>query len=571
MISTSQYKVQKDLNKEERNELLAFSDITAHLLFHRGIKNKDEAEAFISPLYDKGIHDPFLLNDMEKAVLRILKAIENKEHIVVFADYDADGIPGAVVFSDFFKKIGYENVSIYIPDRSLEGYGLNNDAIDSFHKDGTKLLITVDCGISNILEIKYANSLGFDVIITDHHIPKSELPEAFAIVNPKISNEYPEKMLCGAAVAWKVVCALLKCGDFDIKDGFEKWLLDMVGIATLSDMVPLQGENRTLSYFGLVVLRKSPRAGLQRLLKSLKITQKNLTVDDIAFMVTPRINAASRMGVAYDAFKLLTTEDDVEATELVKKIEHSNNERKGTAAFLSKEVKKKIEAKYSPYFSNKIIVVGDPSWKPSLLGIVANNISEHHGKPVFIWGREDTTEVLKGSCRSAGSLSLTVLMESVTPGVFTEFGGHHGAGGFSVSFDHIHTLEEELAEAYEKAAVVAEDKFVLVDKEIDIMDINENLLIEIEKLEPYGMSNTKPIFIIKGGEVGEVSLFGKEKNHLKVTLKSRRGYTTDAILFFANENIIQKVQGKIDITIVGHVERNFFGRGRVRVRLIDVL
>ncbi|HEV7423618.1 MAG TPA: DHH family phosphoesterase, partial [Candidatus Paceibacterota bacterium] len=244
------------------------------LLEKRGIKDEAQAEIFLTPDYKRDLHDPFLMRDMEKACVRLYEAIENKEKIVIYADYDCDGIPGAVILSDLFKEINYKNYEVYIPQRNSEGYGLNLEAIKQFAESNVKLIITIDLGITAVAEVAQAEVDGIDVMITDHHLPRPaqagfatfDLPRAYAILNPKI-DEYPEKMLCGSGVVFKFVQGFLKkYGEyFKIKPGTEKWMLDMAGLATLSDMVPLVGENRAIAYFGMKVLRKSPRPGLQKL------------------------------------------------------------------------------------------------------------------------------------------------------------------------------------------------------------------------------------------------------------------------------------------------------------------
>lgn len=567
-----QYTVREPIDKEAREELKEHSDIVAHLLHHRGIKKREEAMAFLSPDYEKGTHDPHLLSDMEAAVTRILEAMDAGEKICIYSDYDADGIPGAVVLHDMFKKIGYANFINYIPDRSIEGFGLNLGAIEKLAKDGVSLLITVDCGIADVSHVAFAKTLGMETIITDHHVPGDIMPEALAIINPKISPDYPEKMLCGAAVAFKLAEALMRKKDFGLKKGEEKWLLDMVGIATLSDMVPLLGENRIFAHYGLMVLRKSRRIGLQKLLKKLKIDQRRLTEDDVGFMISPRINAASRMGVSYDAFHLLTTEDESEAEMLVEKLEKVNRERKGTTAYLVKEVKKHIEAKYSPYFQNRIIVAGDPSWKPSLLGLVANALAESEMKPVFLWGRDGAQAALRGSCRSVGNISITDLMTAVAPGIFTESGGHHLAGGFSVSYESVHLLEEELDRAYQKFGHEKHEAEDFVDAAISINEISDSFVRSVESLAPFGTGNPKPLFMISDAPVREVSLFGKAKEHLKIILEKQDGASIEAISFFTAEKLLEKSQNKQSLSIVGNIERSFFlNRETLRIRIEDIV
>ncbi|MEI7463546.1 MAG: DHH family phosphoesterase, partial [Candidatus Taylorbacteria bacterium] len=404
------FNIRKPLTVDQRNQYSGMSDTVAHLLFHRGITDSLSAQKFIEPDYEASTHDPFLLKDAEKSAIRIILAIENNERIAVYSDYDADGIPGAAIFNDFFKRIGYKNYSIYIPHRHDEGFGVNVDAVMQLAGDGVKLLITIDCGITDVEPIRVACEKGIDVIVTDHHEPPTELPPAFAIIDHKQADcKYPDKNLCGSGVAYKLIQAILKKNRLGLKEGMEKWLLDLVGIATMSDMVPLLGENRTFAHYGLAVLRKSPRKGIMQLLRKLGINQRHLTEDDIAFMITPRINAASRMGVPMDAFKLLSADNDDDAYTAANHLDKINNERKGVVASLVKEVKKILHARYGESSSSPqtpqggigedlspqagvlvatsipaVIVLGNPDWRPSLLGLVANTVAEEYDRPVFL-------------------------------------------------------------------------------------------------------------------------------------------------------------------------------------------
>src|SRR3989338_2122974 len=387
------YAVRGGLSDEIEKNLLAYSPLLRQLLVGRGIVSAEEAEKFLNPHYENHSHDPFLMKDMEKAVERILKVVKDDERIAIFSDYDADGIPGAVVLHDFFKRIGHLNFENYIPDRHGEGFGLNASAIRELHESGCRLLITIDCGITDTEEVAHAIELGMDVIITDHHLPGAEIPHAYAILNPKQADcRYPEKMLCGSGVIFKLIQALcfeIRNSKFDIPEtifpaGQEKWLLDMVGLATLSDMVPLTGENRVFAHFGLKVLRKSPRKGLRELLSVLRLNRSELTEDDIGFSISPRINAASRMGVPMDAFRLFATSDEAEAATLARHLDKMNTERKGKVASLVKEVRRTVEERGE----GKVIVAGNPNWRPALLGLVANSLAEDMHCPVFLWGRE---------------------------------------------------------------------------------------------------------------------------------------------------------------------------------------
>lgn len=542
-----------------------------HLLFHRGITDEAEREAFLNPSYEEGLNDPFLLSDMQKAVDRIDQAISNNEKILIFSDYDADGIPGAVVFSDFFKMIGYANVGNYIPHRHDEGFGLNLEAVESIAKDGAKLLITIDCGITDVEEVKRLNELGVDVIITDHHLPGEALPAAYAIVDPKVSPDYPDQMICGSGVIFKVVEAMLKKDRRGVPEGKEKWLLDMVGIATLSDMVPLKGENRVFASFGLKVLRKSPRVGLRKLLSSLKIDQNNLVEDDIGFMITPRINVASRMGHPIDAFRLLSTTDENEAAELVEKLNNLNIQRKTAVAAVVKEINNKIEKRHLE--EKKVIVLGNPSWNPAILGLVANSLMKDHNKPAFLWGRGDG-DMLKGSCRSEGQTDVVALMHGVSEKIFIDCGGHKMSGGFSVSIEHIHKLDEMLQESYEKlfSENVAKREDLIVDHACLIDDITFSMWDSVEKLAPFGIDNGKPLFLFKGIAPVAVKYFGKQGEHLELAFPKSNGKTVPAISFFASEDSrFASLAPGTSLNLVATLEKSMFRRfPELRLRIVDV-
>ena len=300
-----------------RDSLNTYAPLVQQLLFTRGIHDAESARAFTEPNYDTDLHSPFLLTDMAKAVERILRAMREGEHIVIYTDYDCDGIPGGVLLHDFFTAIGYTNFENYIPHRHEEGYGFNADSVPYFKERNAKLIITVDCGITDHPAVEKANELGIEVIVTDHHEPSETLPPAYAVINPKRDDAYPFKGICGTAVAYKLVQAILeegkKSGQITLKDGMEKWWLDLVGLATIADMVPLTGENRVFARYGLQVLRKSQRPGLQHLLRKAGGSQRYLTEDDIGFTIAPRINASSRMDTPEDAFHMLRTRDEGEA------------------------------------------------------------------------------------------------------------------------------------------------------------------------------------------------------------------------------------------------------------------
>lgn len=580
------YLVREELKPEDREKLKEYSDLVAHLLFHRGITDSDSARKFIEVDYQSELNDSSNLKDIKKTVDRILLAIENGEKICVFSDYDADGIPGAVVLTDFFRKIGFENFFVYIPHRNIEGFGLNNGAIEKIKDQKAKVLITIDCGISDVEQIDQATEAGIDVIITDHHDPNGHESSAFAVVNPKQKDcNYPDSNLCGAGVIFKVVQALIteirarenkilqgeKQKEIDIQEGWEKWLLDMVGIATLSDMVPLVGENRVFAKYGLLVMSKSPRKGFQKLLKKGRINQKKINEEDIGFTVSPRINAASRMDSPELAYQMLSTDDDIEADDVVKHLDKINNERKGHVAAIVRDIHKKIREGSGADSFGEILVFGNPKWQPSLMGLVASKLVDEFNKPAFVWGRGDG-ENIKGSCRSNGSLNLVELMNNVEDGIIFQYGGHEMAGGFEVTDQGIYDLEKALNTAQAKTNLNGGDlNKIIIDKKLSIDDVNWNLFNDFNKLAPFGVGNEKPIFAFENVGVDEISLFGKEKNHLKIILKKSDGKKVEAIQFFVNGEMKDKLEQKESVNLVANLERSDFGGyNQLRLRIIDV-
>ncbi len=537
-----------------------YPELLESLFAARGI-SRDEQNDFLNPDYSK-LHDPSLLPDIEKASDRVIAAMAKGEHITVFSDYDADGIPGAVVLSDFFRRACYDNISFYIPHRHNEGFGLNLTAIEECSSRSTKLLITVDCGVSDIEEVKAANDAGIDVIITDHHEPSLlGLPPAYAVVNPnRPDSKYPFHGLCGSAVVFKLVQAILTKESFGIKPGLEKWSLDMVSIATLSDMVPLVGENRILSRFGLEVLRKSPRPGIRALLRRLNIEQKNLTEDDITFMITPRINAASRMGVPEDAFNLLRTEDQLEAERLALHLEKINNMRKGVVAGIVKEAKGELAKREK---IAEVIVIGNPEWRPALLGLVANSLVEEYERPAFVWGR-DGDGMLKGSCRSYNGYDLFLLMNAVSD-TLLEFGGHKGAGGFSITLEQLTVLEEKLSEALKTLS--SEEAKVENNLSISLSDIGESLWGVVSQFAPFGMGNEKPVFKISNAPIKSVRQFGKANEHLEVTLAPN----IKAISFFSSPTTYSLLPTANSCTLLANLEKSYFrNRPELRLRIVGI-
>lgn len=562
------YEVRQNIPDEVSKELSKYPELIQKLLFYRGISDIESAERFLNPNFDQDLHDPFLLPNMQQAVERILLAIKENQKVTIYSDYDADGIPAAVALNDFFKKVGFENFDVYIPHRNREGFGLNNNAIQKIHETGTNLIITIDCGTSDVEQVALARELGMDVIITDHHEAHETLPDAIIVNHKLVGSEYPERILCGAGVVFKLIQALIEKGDFNLPKGFEKWFLDVVGIATMADMVPLVGENRALAHYGLVVLRKTSRPGLQQLFKKTRLNQNQISVMDVGFTIAPRINAASRMGEPHIAFSLLSEKSLEKVSGHVEHLHEINDQRKGHVAVITKSVYQKLDD-FENMDEVKVIVAGNPLWQPSLLGLAASSIVEKYKRPVFLWGRGDGEE-LKGSCRSIEGVSSISLMSEVSD-IMLAYGGHDQAGGFVVHAEHVDFLHEKLNKAYEKLSFTETDIVHFIDSEISIADINYRTYDQINKLSPFGIGNEEPKFMLKNVLVQSVDKFGKNKEHLKIVCVDE-GKSIEAISFFSNEDSFSnRLSENKKFSIVGTIEKNQWGKGGLRLRIFDIL
>lgn len=561
---------------------MPLSDLVMTLLEKRGVTEPDAVAAFLQPDY-ASLHSPFLLQKMEEAVVRTLEATERNERIAVYADFDCDGIPGAALLSDVFSKIKYENVEVYIPHRDREGYGFHESAVEELAMRGVKLIITVDVGTGAAAAVEFAKRKGVDVIVTDHHEivgpPAGELPEAVAVLNPKLPGRtgggYPFRDLCGTGVAFKFAQALLARGrerglpDFlAVPEGWEKWLLDLVAIATVADMVPLVGENRTLTYWGLSVLKKTPRAGITALCNELRIRKAELSEDEIGFSIAPRINAASRMGEPSLALSLLTTKDRSEAETLARQLEHLNASRKGVVAGIVKQAKKHMHERFRA--DERVVVLGDPDWKPALLGLAANSLMGSRGGLVCLWGRDGQGR-LKGSCRSDGSLSVVDVFSAAREN-FEEFGGHSQSGGFTLVSERVHTLHETLSNAAAALAIAEKAPTASHDAVIALREVSGALLEDISRLAPFGVGNKKPVFLVRDAVTVSTKTFGKEKNHIEVHLScAKTGARARAFDFFRTMDDFTHVPvAGGGASVLASVERDTF-RGGLALRIVDIL
>ena len=544
----------------EIKEKYGLSELLANILVGRNIIEENQIKVFLEPTRND-FYDPFLLPDMEIAVPRIINAIENKEKIVIYGDYDVDGITSISVLKKFLEDRGLE-VSEHIPNRLDEGYGLNKEAIDEINESGCKLMITVDCGISGLEEVEYANSLGIETIITDHHEPLDELPKAIAVIDAKIkTNKYPFNQLAGVGVVFKLIQAI------SIKLGLDekKYLkyLDLVCIGTISDIVPLVDENRVIAKLGLKLVEVTRNIGLRTLLDS--IGYKKINSMSVSFGIAPRINACGRMGHADEALKLFLTNDKTEAIRLTQKLNDYNKERQDIEKNIFEEALNKINEENIE--EKSAIVLGGDHWHHGVIGIVASKITDMYFKPSILICFEGNKG--KGSGRSIPGFDLhKALCE--TSQYLEKYGGHAMAVGLSLSkekFEDFKKVFQEYADSKDINEIVP---IINIDKLITEKELNLEAVRDLEKLEPFGEANKCPLIAYKNLKIDSIRVLTEGK-HMKLTLKTEKNNIITAMGFNMGYRAEEYLIGdKVDI--VGTLEINAFnGNENIQFNLKDIM
>ena len=486
----------------------------ARLLFSRGIKDEDSLSRFLAPsLVD--LHDPYLLQDMGKAVNRIRRAIEQGEFILVYGDYDADGMTSASILKETLEQLGAECL-VYLPNRFTDGYGPNASVYKYFiEQQGISLIVTVDNGVAGHEAIDLAQSMGVDVIVTDHHSMPEVLPDAYAIVHPEHQEaDYPFKHLAGCGVAFKLACALL--------EEVQVELLDLVAIGTIADMVSLTDENRIMVQYGLEVLRNTQRIGLQELFEVAGISSSDLTEETVGFQLAPRLNALGRLDDPNPAIDLLTGFDDEEVREIALMIQDKNEERKEIVQAIYEEAKSLVDP------SKSVQVLAKEGWNPGVLGIVAGRLLEELGQTVIVLNIEDGRA--KGSARSIEAVDI---FEALNPHreLFIAFGGHAGAAGMTLEAEQLDALSEILETYVKDKGIDAKGKNTLyLDEELDLESLSLETVKSFERLAPFGMDNQKPVFYIRDFQVENARSMGAEDSHLK--LKISKGTASFEVVAF---------------------------------------
>lgn len=535
------------------------SKILARMLVNRNIIEDEQIKIFLEPKRNN-FHNPFLMLDMEKAVDRIIKAIDNKEKTIIYGDYDVDGITSITVLKKFLSERGLE-VDYYIPNRLEEGYGLNKAAIETIASKGYKLMITVDCGISGIEEINLANNLGIETIITDHHEQLDELPEAYAIVNPKRrDNQYPFRGLAGVGVVFKLIQAISIKLELDEK-AYLKYL-DMVCVGTISDIVPLVDENRVIAKLGLRLVQVTKNIGLRELINI--SGYKNIDSGMVSFGIAPRVNASGRMGKQEEALKLFLTENINDAKVITKELNEYNLQRQEKEKFIFEQAMAELENKNMNEISS--IVLAGENWHHGVIGIVASRITEKFFKPTILICIEGDEG--KGSGRSVPGFDLHEALVSSSE-YLTKFGGHEMAVGLSLEKDKIEEFKKFFETIAEEKNVKQIVSVIKIDCEITKNDLKKETVEQIKMLEPFGEQNKQPLVVYKNLKIASIRALSEGK-HLKLSLKDG-SETIDAIGFNMGELSEQYLIGdKVDI--VGNLEINSFnGLEKVQINMKDIM
>ncbi|GAB4156098.1 MAG: hypothetical protein Kow00107_05780 [Planctomycetota bacterium] len=553
---------------------IGISPYVASVMVNRGIRTPDEARRFLSPsLLD--IHDPFLMKDMDLAADRLAQAVIGREKIVVFGDYDVDGIAASIVVRDFIQSIGV-TCECHIPDRLTEGYGLNDEAVREYAARGFNLMITVDCGVKAVETVALARSLGMDVIVTDHHETGEELPPANAVVDPMRADcSYPFKRLAGVGVAYKLIWALSTrlSGGPKVYEGFRKYLIDalpIVALGTVCDVVPLLGENRVLVKHGLEGMAKCSNIGLMSLMEEAGILSRlsrdnrAVSVRDVAFSLGPRINAAGRMGSADTALALLSSTDSSKCWELSKKLADFNKQRQELEADMLQQAVADVRA--LPAIPSAIMLARE-EWHQGVLGIVASRVVGHFYRPTFLAVNEG--EVTRGSARSIEGFDIVKCL-TASESLLEHFGGHAGAAGFTVRTENLDKLREEVNRYAD--AVFAENPKLLVpvvtiEAELPFRAINPQFVHQLHQLEPFGHEHERPLFCAMGVSVaGEPRLVGANNQHI-VMMLNHEGTSFRSIAFNRPCNL-SAISSRINVLFYPKLD-NYLGVPNVQLEIVD--
>ncbi|MGJ7912260.1 single-stranded-DNA-specific exonuclease RecJ [Neobacillus sp. LXY-1] len=528
---------------EKLQKELKITPLVASLLVNRGLDTVDSARYF---LFGKDeFHDPFLMKGMDVAVKRIREAIETQEPILIFGDYDADGVSSTSVLMITLRDLG-ANVDFYIPNRFTEGYGPNEPAFRHAAEQGIKLIITVDTGIAAIHEAGIAKELGLDLIVTDHHEPGPELPEALAIIHPKLPDSvYPFRDLAGVGVAFKLAHALY--------GSVPEHLLEIAVIGTIADLVPLKGENRLIAKKGLEKLKLTNNMGIKALFKSAGVNLASINEETVGFSLAPRINAVGRLADADLAVQLILSEDPDEAVMLAEEMEAHNKERQSIVNTITEEAISEVETHF-PLDFNKVLVIGKEGWNAGVIGIVASRLVEKYYRPTIVLSYDREKGLAKGSARSIAGFDLFHNLSTCRE-LLPHFGGHPMAAGMTLKLEDVAELRDRLNNLADD--LLTEEDFVPItylDEEVNLEDIDLSSLEEMNLLAPFGMDNAKPKVLIKNVDITSIKKIGSDQNHLKLMVKEN-GSSLDGIGFGLGP-LVEEISPVSKVSLIGELSIN---------------
>ncbi len=531
-------------------------------LFAQLVKKRHLTNDFLHPKYED-LTDPFKLPGMKEAVNRIKKAIENHEKVLIYGDYDVDGVTASTVMEDTLKLAGIRDIEIMLPDRFIDGYGMSPRLITRAKEIGATLVITVDCGSRNHEIVDELNELNIDTIITDHHECADDLPEAKAIINPHRKDQPALELnnLAGVGVAFKLAEALVQSGQ--IKNGQEKWLLDLVLIGTICDQMTLTGENRILGFYGIKVLAKTRRPGLKELMKNAGVN--SITSESIGFQLGPRLNAAGRLETAELSLKLLRTHSAPEAASLAAKLEELNQKRRAEQRAATDEIQKRGIGEAS-------VIIETGNWHEGILGIVAGRLVEKYHKPAFVL-TEVENGIFKGSGRSFGDFNLADALKYAGDAIISG-GGHAAAAGVRVYQKDLYAFREKMSAYYDSLHLKNQEQYFRTRADLDLdslQDVTLDFLEDLKLLEPYGAGNEEPIFRLTGATVLEKHRMGDKNQHLRLDLHAKDGKTIKAVAFFAPEEWLNLPDDAECDYLIKPVENEWRGTRSIEARLVDII
>ncbi len=550
---------------KELAEKIGMSPILADLLIQRGIKTESAAKRFFRPMLNELI-DPFLMNDMDVAVDRLNDAMGRKERIMVYGDYDVDGCTAVALVYKFLQQF-YSNMEYYIPDRYEEGYGISKKGLDIAAEHNVKLIIVLDCGIKAIDEISYAQSLGIDFIICDHHVPDEELPPAVAILNPKREDStYPFKHLCGCGVGFKFMQAFAKNNGIPFSRLIP--LLEFCAVSIAADIVSITGENRILAFHGLKQLNQNPSVGLKAIIEICGLTGRELNMSDIVFKIGPRINASGRMQNGTEAVDLLVEKDFNKALAEATHINEYNEQRKDVDKQMTEEANQIIEKLESQKHHNSIVLY-DENWKKGVVGIVASRMTELYFRPTVVLTRSG--DLATGSARSVAGYDIYDAVKSCRD-ILENFGGHTYAVGLSLPIENIPEFRRRFQQYVNEHILPEQTEATLdIEEEVDFKDITKKLHNDLKKFAPHGPDNPKPLFCTRNVyDYGTSKVVGRQQEHIKLELVDSNSSNVMNGIAFGQSQAARYIKSKRSFDIVYTIEENIYKRSEVQLQIEDI-